>query len=200
MRSPTRAWASSSDLQFFLVSTSDTIALSFGFVSTLIAIVTVFVTRRAYYIPCSYFIYFSLQIHVSTALTSFCSATARDLEQLPTPNLGSATQAQGDIVIEEMRLRGGRRWREMWIILSLAEVSGIVQNLIGLQRRFALAQGSSTKVNGIRYSRTYCASIKNYEKISLHTCEARIVPPTRTKNHCWSKWMEPSDILNECGK
>ena len=107
MRSSTRAWASSSDLQFYLVSTSDTIALSFGFVSTLIAIATVFVTRRTYQIPCSYFIYSSLQIHASTALTSFCSAAARDLEQFSTPHLGSATQAQGDMVIEEMRLR---RW------------------------------------------------------------------------------------------
>jgi hypothetical protein len=33
-----------------LVSTNDTIALSFGFASTFIAIVTVFVTRRAYQI------------------------------------------------------------------------------------------------------------------------------------------------------
>jgi hypothetical protein len=35
-----------------LVSTSDTIALSFGFASTFIAIITVFVTRRAYLVPC----------------------------------------------------------------------------------------------------------------------------------------------------
>ncbi|PMD18363.1 hypothetical protein NA56DRAFT_252396 [Hyaloscypha hepaticicola] len=83
MRSSPRALASSFNLQFYLVSTSDKIALSFGFVSTLIAIVTVFVSRRTYYIP------------------------SRDLEQLSTPNLGSATQAQGDMVIEEMRLR---RW------------------------------------------------------------------------------------------
>lgn len=38
----------------FEVSTSDTIALSFGFASTFIAIVTIFVTRRAHYVPRSY--------------------------------------------------------------------------------------------------------------------------------------------------
>ena len=54
MRSSIRFSASTSDLHFYLVSTSDTIALSFGFASTLIAIVTVFATRRAYHIPCSY--------------------------------------------------------------------------------------------------------------------------------------------------
>ncbi|KAE9367585.1 hypothetical protein N431DRAFT_428921 [Stipitochalara longipes BDJ] len=67
-----------------MLSTSDTIALSFGFASTFVAIITVFVTRRAYMIP-----------------------TTIDLERRPNTRNGTAVQAQQDTVMEEMRLR---RW------------------------------------------------------------------------------------------
>jgi hypothetical protein len=35
---------------------------------------------------------------------------------------------------------------------------------------------------------------------SLHTCEPRIVSPTRAKFNCCTKRMESSNILNEYGK
>jgi hypothetical protein len=54
MRSLTLTSALLSDLQFYLVSTSDTIAVSFGFATIFIAIVAAFVTRRAYIVPCSF--------------------------------------------------------------------------------------------------------------------------------------------------
>ncbi|PMD40486.1 hypothetical protein L207DRAFT_511961 [Hyaloscypha variabilis F] len=67
-----------------MLSTSDTIALSFGFASTFVAIVTIFVTRRAYLIP-----------------------TTTDLERRPHASNVSDMQAQEVMRMEEVRLR---RW------------------------------------------------------------------------------------------
>lgn len=98
-----------------LVSTSDTIALSFGFASTFIAIITVFVTRRAYLVPRLSHIRLLL---LFTALISefMCSRiyskadwylATTDLERPPNTRIGSAVQAHEDIMMEEMHLR---RW------------------------------------------------------------------------------------------
>ncbi|PMD18365.1 hypothetical protein NA56DRAFT_648114 [Hyaloscypha hepaticicola] len=67
-----------------MLSTSDNIAVSFGFASLFIAIVAVFVTRRAYIMPSS-----------------------TDLERQSNTQHQFGTQTREDMVMEEMRLR---RW------------------------------------------------------------------------------------------
>jgi hypothetical protein len=117
MRSSTFTSALLSDLRFHLVSTSDTIAVSFGFATVFIAIVAVFVTRRAYIVLCSFCPVSVIQSQFSLdcklwVVIPFYSKTklyvaSTDLERRPRTQLQFGMQAHEDIVVEEMRLR---RW------------------------------------------------------------------------------------------
>jgi hypothetical protein len=92
-----------------LVSTSDTIALSFGFASTFVAIVTIFVTRRAYLIPSSPPISLLFLVRIVLCINGqadWFSATT-DLERRPNTSNVSGLQMQEEMLMEEMRLR---RW------------------------------------------------------------------------------------------
>lgn len=94
-----------------LVSTSDTIALSFGFASTFIAIVTVFVTRRAYYVPSSHILSLPFAYDFKYGNEADIHAfTARDLERRSHSNPESGMQVHEDIIMEEVQLR---RWSSL---------------------------------------------------------------------------------------
>lgn len=67
-----------------MLSTSDVLTLSFGFASTLLATIAVFITRRASLAP-----------------------PTTDLERPPSSRYGAAIQVHEDMVMEEMYVR---RW------------------------------------------------------------------------------------------